>query len=61
MRWLATVLLLFLPAAASAQSVTLTDGDRTVVTGEFLGFDGRFYRILGPYGCLLYTSDAADE
>ncbi len=41
---------LALPAAGRAQEVTLRDGGEIVAEGELLGYDGRYYRLLGHHG-----------
>ncbi len=45
-------------AVAQAQQVVLRDAGRVVLGGELLGYDGRFYRVLGPFGEV--TVDGAD-
>lgn len=41
---------LYWPVSAFADPVALQHDGNVVAEGELLGFDGRFYRILGPYG-----------
>ncbi|WP_375260760.1 OmpA family protein [Palleronia sp.] len=38
------------PVAVMADAIALRHEGQTVVEGELLGFDGRYYRILGPHG-----------
>lgn len=54
-------LLLWLAAgAAAAQEVTLADDGRPVAEGELLGYDGRYYRLLGEYGEITLDGRALD-
>lgn len=51
---------LFWPVAAMADAIALRHGGETVVEGELLGFDGRYYRLLGPYGEVTLDGQALD-
>ncbi|SFH07406.1 phosphate ABC transporter substrate-binding protein, PhoT family [Palleronia marisminoris] len=47
--WLLCAMLCW-PVPAAAEPIALRHDGRTVAEGELLGFDGRYYRILGPNG-----------
>ncbi|QFU07096.1 Outer membrane porin F precursor [Rhodobacteraceae bacterium THAF1] len=49
-RVLSLVAVLLLSGPAAAQTIRLSDDTGQVAEGELLDFDGRYYRLLGPYG-----------